>query len=298
MQTKIPKKIHFPHSINVETKSLMRQLGGVSSTFFEQLLSTITLRNYDQPKRFRKLGKSNRLLLFLMKIKLRVTFLDLGCFFQISSSTASKIFFHMLETLTRATAGWITWPNQAETSPLGFHAYPECTAIVDCIEIICDRPGTTYAHHKPELYSFYKKSCLFKFLVGVTSDGIISFLSKAYCANSRDDFVMQDSGFLNLLKPQDVIIADKSFSKMESQVTERKATLVCPSSRKGLQKDTKDSYVIEWSRVRIERTLRKIRGFGILKDNNFDLVPHVDKIMHICCILANEQMPIKNETSN
>jgi hypothetical protein len=290
MKTKIPRKIDFPHSLNVETKSFMRQLGGVSSSFFEQLLSTITLRN---DERFRKLTKSNRLLLFLMKFKLGVTFYDLGRFFQICSVTVSTIFFQILETLTKATAGWITWPNRTETSPPGFHTYPECTAIVDCIEIKCDRPGTAY--HKQELYSVYKRSCLFKFLVGVTSDGFICFLSKAFCGNSRDDFVMQDSGFLNLLKPQDVIIADKSFSKMESQIAERKATLMCPSSRKGLQKDAKDSYVVESSRVCIERTLRKIIGFGILKDKNLDLVPHLDKIMHICCILTNEQIPVKTE---
>jgi hypothetical protein len=289
MQTKIPKKIDFLHLHKVNTKLFMRQLGGVSSSFFEQLVSAITC-----PNPFRKLGKNNLLLLFLMKFKLGVTFDDLGSFFQIRPVTASKFFLEMLEMLTKTTSGWITWPNQAETSPPDFHTCPECTAIVDCIEINCDRPGNP--HHKEDLSSSYKKSSFFKFLVGVTSDDSICFLSKAYGGNSRDDFIMQDSGFLNLLKPQDVIIADNSFSKMESQITERKATFICPSSRKGLQKDAKDSYVVESNRVRIERVLSKIRRFGIFKDNQLDLVPHLDKIMHICCVLTNEQMPVKDQT--
>jgi hypothetical protein len=295
MKTKIPTKIDFLHSHNVDTKSFMRQLGGVSLSFFEQLLSKITLGNDDHPKRYRKLQKSNRLLLFLMKLKLGIPFYDLARFFQIGTSTASRVFFDMLETLTTATSEWITWPNRGKTSPLDFHTCPDCTTIVDCIEIKCDRPQT--ADQNEDLHPFYKRSCFFKFLVGVTSNGFICFLSKAHGGNSRDDFVMQNSGFLNLLKPQDVIIADKSFSKMESQITERKATFMCPSSRKSLQEDVEDSYVVESSRVRIERALKKIRGFGIFKDNNVDLFPHLDKIMHICCILANEQMPVQNEKS-
>lgn len=49
------------------------------------------------------------------------------------------------------------------------------------------------------MYSRYKGSYTVKFLVAITPNGMISFVSKCYDGRSSDSFITNDSGFLALL---------------------------------------------------------------------------------------------------
>ena len=55
-----------------------------------------------------------------------------------------------------------------------------------------------------------------KFLIGITPQGVISFISKAWGGRVRDKYLTGNCGLLNNLLPGDVILADRGFDIMES----------------------------------------------------------------------------------
>ena len=58
-------------------------------------------------------------------------------------------------------------------------------------------------------WSSYKHSHTVKFLVGITPDGTISFISKAYGGRITDGQLTNDCGILKLLEPGDQWMADR-----------------------------------------------------------------------------------------
>lgn len=78
------------------------------------------------------------------------------------------------------------------------------------------------------MYSNYKDSYTVKVLICITSDDYICKVSKAYGGKATDSYITNDSGFLNLIEPDDLILADKGFSQIKSELSKRNATLVIP----------------------------------------------------------------------
>lgn len=154
----------FTGFADIATDVTMRQLAGVSREFFLLLLSFIVPHHDGQPRYFVKMQKENRLLLFLMKMKLGISFCALGCLFHVSTSSASRIFFQVLETLTLKTKTWIFWPSRESVKknlPKTYHHYPNCRCIIDCTEIPSDTPPTI--EQRVLMYFNYKGKLTIKF---------------------------------------------------------------------------------------------------------------------------------------
>ena len=58
-------------------------------------------------------------------------------------------------------------------------------------------------------YSSYKSSHTLKFLISVSPGGLVTFISKCYGGRVTDGHITTESGFLELITPGDVILADK-----------------------------------------------------------------------------------------
>lgn len=54
-------------------------------------------------------------------------------------------------------------------------------------------------------------------------------------------------------------------------------------------------YSVASVRVHVERSIQRIKIHGILQKIPSCLLPHLDEIMFICCVLANLQPPTINE---
>ncbi|XP_064475727.1 uncharacterized protein LOC135389622 [Ornithodoros turicata] len=283
------------------TKRAIPDLCGVSDKVFALLLSLIPR----VAERSDFVTAENKLLLFLVKMKHGVPFRMLGVLFGLHETTASRIFHAILGTLCRATRSWVYKPPLdviKATSPACFRAhYPDCTMIVDCTEVKTEVPPEIRQTHN--LYSTYKSGYTLKFLVAIAPNGMTIFKSEAFGGHSSDADISIRSGFLNLVGPGDVILADKGFPGIRASVTDKDAVLVMPPFSCGgipfTPEEVDDTYHIWNVRVHVERAIQRLKIFGILTNRiPISLIPAMSHVFHMCCVLANLQPHIlKKEDS-
>lgn len=51
-----------------------------------------------------------------------------------------------------------------------------------------------------------------KILVGISTSGVVTFLSKLWGGNTSDKQIVKESGLLNLLESADSVMGDKGFA--------------------------------------------------------------------------------------
>nr|XP_050039136.1 uncharacterized protein LOC126536277 [Dermacentor andersoni] len=277
-----------------KSTNALQDLCNVSKVVFAMLLSILP------PSSERKcdVTAENRLLLFLMKLKLGISYSSLAILFSVSETSASRHFKSVLKTLAVATKQWIFRPPSRvieATMPDSFKLhYPGCTMIIDCTEIRTEQPPTV--QQERVLYSNYKGSYTLKFLVAVTPGGMICFCSKAYGGRLSDAHVTVDSGFLDLVQPGDTILADKGFPGIQTVLGNQNAVLVMPPFLHASQfspEEVRDTYNIAQVRIHVERMIQRIKIYNILNNKvPTELIPCMNDVFHVCCVLANLQLPI------
>ena len=62
--------------------------------------------------------------------------------------------------------------------------FSRCVAIIDCFEVFCERPKSLKAG--AQTWSNYKHHNMVKFLIAVTPQGVISFVSKGWGGRASD----------------------------------------------------------------------------------------------------------------
>ena len=102
--------------------------------------------------------------------------------------------------------------------------------IIDCFEVFTERPQDLLA--RAQTWSQYKHHNTVKFLMGVTPQGTIIFISKAFGGRSSDVCVTEDCGILSNLLPGDVVLADRGFT-VEDSINCYMAELKVPAFTKG-----------------------------------------------------------------
>ncbi|XP_022809583.1 uncharacterized protein LOC111346570 [Stylophora pistillata] len=85
---------------------------------------------------------------------------------------------------------------------------------------------------KAQTWSSYKHHNTVKFLIGITPQGVVSFLSKAWGGRANDKCITENSGFLGHLLPGNLVLADRGFNIFES-VGSQHAQLNIPAFTKG-----------------------------------------------------------------
>lgn len=281
---------HGYSSLANEGKAML-DLAGVAVATFTFLLSFVP------DCKERKISKENRLLIFLMKMKLGLSYSALRVLFGIHRTTVSTIFKTTLGHLTDRTKNLIFWPSLnsiKETMPTEFREkYPNCRVIIDCTEIKVEQPNTVDARNF--LYSNYKSAYTMKFLIGITPSGMISFISKCYGGRSSDSAITVDCGLLNLLEPGDEVMADKGFPGIKSSLEDKHVLIVMPPflhNGRFTSEEVDETYKVASVRIHVERMIQRVKVHNILQKVTNDLYPHIDDIVHMCCVLANLQPPI------
>lgn len=177
----------------------------------------------------------------------------------------------------------------------------DCQVIIDCTEVPCAAPGTI--HERVLMFSNYKGCFTVKFLVGIAPSGIISFLSRPYGGRSTDSFITSNCGILHLLKPGDLVLADKGFPQIRSTLAENGIKFQMPAFARPNQPFTREevttTYKVASARIHVERSIQRMKSYSILSEKlSSDLLPHVAKIIDMCGVLANLQKPIIKATDH
>ena len=127
------------------------------------------------------LSKFQCFILTLMKLRLNLSNVFLAYHFNVSPSTVSRIFNDYIDVMFVWMKPLIHWPEREilrKTMPMQFrkHFGRKCAVIIDCFEVFIETPSSVKT--KCETWSSYKHHNTVKFLIGITPQGVISFISK------------------------------------------------------------------------------------------------------------------------
>lgn len=236
----------------------------------------------------------------LHKIKLNDTFARLGDEFGVSASNASAVFRRTLPILAHYLKQLIVWPLKQSLKinlPLPFRArYSHVQSIIDCLEIEIQKPGS--AMNQSITWSEYKKCNTLKYLISMSTDGLINFISEGFCGRTSDA-VVEQSQYLNKLPENCAVMADRGFKNIEYLLRRKGCTLIRPPSVSNNLKLTKNEVLetrrIASLRIHVERVIRRIREFNILKPYSsihHELLDVVDDIIIVAGGLINIQSPL------
>lgn len=278
----------------------VRYFTGLSS-FKYLLILFMFLEAYIPTKK--SMDKFQMLVLTLMRLRLNLSITFLSFEFDVSASTVSRIFAEVISVMYKRMKSLIKWPSREElrkTMPMQFRNSfgTKCAVIIDCFEIFIERPSNLKA--RAQTWSSYKHHNTVKFLIGITPQGTVSFLSKAWGGRTTDRFVTENCKFLNNILPGDLILADRGFD-IKDVVGSMMAECKIPAFTKGKDQlsplDLESTRKIAHLRIHVERVIGMVRQkytflngpltLDLLVRIDGEEMTMMDQITTVCCALVN-----------
>ena len=185
--------------------------------------------------------------------------------------------------------------------PYCFHRHYglRVVSIIDYFELFIEKSSNLLA--KSCTWSSYKHYNTAKYLISITPQGTISFISKGWGGRTSDKYITEHSGYLNKLLPGDVVLADCGFNIADS-VAIAGASFAIPAFTKGRDQlsaaEVESTRKLANVRIHIERVIGAVRQrFSILSATGVlskDLVQTkiddgvlLDAVVRVCCALNN-----------
>lgn len=175
-----------------------------------------------------------------------------------------------------------------------FKPFPNLRVNLDCTELFSETPSSV-EYHK-QTHSNYKHNSTIKFLVEIYSSEAVTYISKAYPGKSSDKQITQESlDLIDSLITGQTVMVDRGFTIEE--VLPWGVKLV-NSSFKGASRqqltanELSKSKVISRARVHVERCMRRIKSFNILRQElKLSQVDVYEQIFKTCAYIVNFQNP-------
>ena len=97
----------------------------------------------------------------------------------------------------------------------------------------------------------------------------MSFVSECYGGRISDAQITTTSGLLDLLEPDELVLADKGFPGIQSTIDEKGAGVVLampPFLRRGMssEEQVEETYQVARFHIHIERIMQRLRIYNIL----------------------------------
>ena len=251
----------------------------------------------------RKKKRRNRSLppteeLFLTLIRLRVGLMeqDLAYRLNVSQSTVSRTIITWINFMYLELKKIPLWPPKEVVQvnmPKAFkEKYERTRVIIDATEVYLDQPRLPDIQQMT--FSNYKNSNTFKGLIGISPDGVITFVSSLYPGSISDKELTRPSGILDLLERGDSVMADRG---VEDDLILRGVHLnIPPFLRNKKQFSEKELIVtrrIASLRIHVERAMERIKHYHIFdRSLPVQLTDITDRLFFVCCVLTNFQEPL------
>ncbi|CAN8006746.1 unnamed protein product, partial [Ixodes hexagonus] len=216
----------------------------------------------------RKLTAENELFLVLVRLRLGLFEHDLAHRFCVAQSTVSRICTSWINFMYLKLSVLPLWaPREVvdATMPDVFiEKYPTTRVILDATEIKCEVPSSLTLQSSS--YSAYKSSNTFKGLIGISPNGLVSFVSELFTGSISDRESVIQSGFLDLsFDENDAVMADKGFV-IQDLLEKKGVKLNIPPFLRGnefSEEQVKETKEIASLRIHVERRIGRIKSFHI-----------------------------------
>jgi hypothetical protein len=139
-----------------------------------------------------------------------------------------------------------------------------------------------------------------KYLIGITPQGTVYFISKGWGGRTSDKHLAERSGFLDHLNPGAVILADRGFDVADS-VGLYNAELKIPAFTRGKKQlgpvELESTRGLASVRIHVERVIGEARnrytilqstiGIQMCEAEHPEGLTPLDKLVSVCCALTN-----------
>ena len=198
---------------------------------------------------------------------------------------------------------FIVWPSKEQIQmslPMCFikSSYRNCTSIIDCFEIFIETPKNMRA--RAQTYSQYKHHNTSKYLISITPQGVISFVSNGWGGRTSDKYLTENCGYLEKLSSDDVVLADRGFTIRDS-VGLYGAQIKIPAFTKGKKQlhpcELETTRGLAAVRIHVERVIGLVRNKYTILQGTIPISlcqtatpgqpTSLDKMVRVCCALCN-----------
>ena len=188
--------------------------------------------------------------------------------------------------LRKSTVKWPSRDDICASMPSSFRElYPNIRAICDITEIPCE------ALRVQGHFRFHKALNSIKILTAFAPNGEVTFISEAFSDEESDLEIVSRSGILDLIEPDDLILAEKGFPNIAQDLNYRRAHLALPPFKTKRKEEDESASV----RGHVDRCVARLKFFDILHFFPHNLVDHIDQIMHIIAFLAKMYSDLTKE---
>lgn len=242
-------------------------------------------------------------LMTLMRMRLNLPLHFFSYIFHVSKPTAGRIFNSTLNVLHDRLFRFILWPSKEQIQislPMCFknNTYRNCTSIIDCFEIFIKRPKNLRA--RAQTYSQYKHHNTAKYLISITPQGVISFVSRGWGGRASDRHITENCGYLENLLPGDLVLADRGFTVGDA-VGLYSAHLKISAFTRGKKQlhpsELEYSRGLAAVRIHVERVIGLVRNKYTILQSTIPIslcqtatpgeLTSLDKMVRVCCALCN-----------
>ncbi|XP_012279849.1 uncharacterized protein LOC105699442 [Orussus abietinus] len=203
-----------------------------------------------------------------------------------------------LVKLIRKLIAWPTEKNIIKTLPLQFRVkFGNVRYIIDSFEIEIEKPDSEV--NQELMWSKKRACCTAKYLIAMTPDGRITYISEGFGGSATNTFVLENSGFLDKLPSGTTVIAMDNFEGVEALFKKKEFTLIqtpmSTTDRELTDEEVLLTKQIASIRIYADNVIKRIRDFRLLESHVYVedyLVPYLDYILVIVAALVNFQSAI------
>lgn len=244
----------------------------------------------------RKFSVEEEIFIVLVKLKTGNFNEDLAQTFATSTAHISRLFSTWINVMCTELKVLFEMQSSMEQKAECYEKFEDLRLVIDCTELMVQRASNLDARKKT--FSNYKHHDTVKFLVGLSPNLGVNYVSKAWGGRSSDKHItLMSDTLMNGLSPGETVMADRGFN-ISGDLKKKGVKLVIPDFKgrdrpQITKQEAARSEYISKARIHVERIIQRIKTFyhleRVIRLNMQDVV---EQIFTVCAYLTNFQLPI------